>query len=255
MPRPNGLWYFPGLLYDLAFGGMFRGLRKRVARTIEEEGLYPWLDVCCGTGVQLRVWSRERARGLSRGHVPSVRVPVLGSDVPSAGAPDLRRDAGESGRPTDHVYGLDLSFGFVRYAAARAPGVPFVCGDAARLPFRDNSMSAVSVSFGLHDKRPELRSAIMEEARRVLGPRGTLIAVDFETPWDAKSRLGALFVRAVERLGGQEHFANGREFLRRGGLRGFLRECGLVEVSRRDVATGSLGIVVAVPDGARRSQR
>ena len=214
MSRPKGFWYLPGILYDLAFGGMFRGLRRHVARTVEKEGLYPWLDVCCGTGTQLR------------GHVPRVRVP------------DLKNPA----------LGLDLSFGFVRYAAARAPGLPFVCGDAARLPFRDKSMTAVSVSFGLHDKSLMLRSAILEEARRVLGPGGMLIAVDFEKPWNAKSRLGALIVRAVERLGGKEHFANGREFLRTGGLRGFLRESGFVEVSRRDVATGSLGIVVARPD-------
>ncbi|MCK7490019.1 MAG: hypothetical protein MZU79_07195 [Anaerotruncus sp.] len=54
--------------------------------------------------------------------------------------------------------GLDLSFGFLRYAAARAPGASFVCADAARLPFKDGSLRAVSVSFGLHDKSPELRT-------------------------------------------------------------------------------------------------
>jgi ubiquinone/menaquinone biosynthesis C-methylase UbiE len=126
--------------------------------------------------------------------------------------------------------------------------VPFVCGDAAHLPFKDGSLRAVSVSFGLHDKSAELRSAILQEARRVLGPGGKLIAVDFEDPWNVKSTLGMLFGRAIERLAGREHFANGREFLKRGGLRGFLRKGGFVEVSRRDVATGSLGIVVARPD-------
>jgi len=220
----KGFWYLPGRLYDLAFSGMFRGLRRHVARIVEKKGLYPWLDVCSGTGAQLR--------GQSRGHVSLVRVHDLGSVEWS---PD---------RPT---VGLDLSFGFVRYAAARAPGVPFVCGDAARLPFKDGSLRAVSVSFGLHDKSQALRSGILDEARRVLGPGGKLIAVDFENPWNAKSRLGTLFVRAIERLAGREHFDNGREFLRKGGLRGVLREGGFVEVSRRDVTTGSLGIVVARP--------
>jgi ubiquinone/menaquinone biosynthesis C-methylase UbiE len=220
----NGFWYLPGLLYDLAFSGMFNGLRTHVARDVEREGLYPWLDVCSGTGAQLR----GQSRGRPRGHVPLVRIP----------------DSGDLGKPG---IGLDLHFGFVRYAAARAPGVPFVCGDAARLPFRNNSMKAVSVSFGLHDKNPDLRSAILEEARRVLSPGGRLIAVDFERPWDIKSRIGALFVRGIERLARGEHYRNGREFLRRGGLRGFLRESGFVEVSRRDVAAGSLGLVVARP--------
>jgi len=205
MPRPKGYWYPAGLLYDLAFLLMFRSLRRRVARAVEDGRLYPWLDVCCGTGDQLR------------------------------------------GRAGDLAIGLDLNFRVVRYAAARAPGVPFVCADASRLPFKPGSVRAVSVSFGLHDKSPELRTAILAEAKRVMAPDGRLVAVDFENPWNARSRAGAFFVRAVERLAGGEHYRNGREFLRRGGLRALLLENGFVEVKRWDVEAGSLGVVIARP--------
>jgi ubiquinone/menaquinone biosynthesis C-methylase UbiE len=143
------------------------------------------------------------------------------------------------------VCGLDKSLGMVRYAMARALRVPFVCGDAGRLPFKDGSVRAVSVSFGLHDKSPDLRRAMMAEARRVLAPGGRFIAVDFENPWSARSRAGALAVRAVERLAGGEHYRNGRDFLKRGGLRAFLRESGFVETARHDVEIGSISIVVA----------
>ena len=205
----NGFWYLAGRLYDLAFAGMFKGLQRRVAAAVERENLYPWLDVCCGTGSQLR------------GHVPVVRV------------------------PDRVVCGLDKSLGFVRYAAARAPGRPFICGDAEQLPFKDGAFRAVSVSFGLHDKSPDLRRAMMAEARRVLVPGGRLIAVDFENPWNFKSKVGALAARVIERLAGGEHYRNGREFLSRGGLRAFLRESGFAEVSRRDVETVSISVVVA----------
>jgi demethylmenaquinone methyltransferase/2-methoxy-6-polyprenyl-1,4-benzoquinol methylase len=228
--HPKGYWYLPGLLYDLAFKRMFRGLRRRVARTIEREGLYPWLEVCCGTGDQLRH---------ARGHVPR------GSGLPQRAVPEVRVPGPAPELTDDLALGLDLSFGFVRYARARAPHVPFVCGDAARLPFKTGSMRAVSVSFGLHDKSLELRSAILAEAKRVLKPGGRLIAVDFENPWDAASRAGALFTRAIERFAGREHYGNGRDFLRRGGLRGFLRENGFAEVARRDVPVGSVSVVVA----------
>ena len=204
--RQTRSWYLPGRLYDLASAGLFRRLRRRVAAAVERDGLYPWLDVCCGTGSQLR------------GH-----------------APDLV------------VCGLDKNLGMICYAAARAPGLPFVSGDAGRLPFKDGSFRAVSVSFGLHDKSSDLRRAMMAEARRVLAPGGRFIAVDFENPWSARSRAGALAVRAVERLAGGDHYRNGREFLSRGGLRAFLRENGFVEVSRRDIATGSISVVVASP--------
>ena len=122
---------------------------------------------------------------------------------------------------------------------------PSFAGTRPACPFKTGSMRAVSVSFGLHDKSLELRSAILSEARRVLCPDGRLIAVDFENPWDSASRAGTLFTRAIERLAGREHYGNGRDFLRRGGLRGFLRESGFVEVARRDIAVGSISVVVA----------
>ncbi len=205
--RPKGTWYLPGRLYDLAFAGVFRGMRRRVAAAVERDGLYPWLDVCCGTGSQFR------------GRVPDLVV-----------------------------CGLDKSYEFVRYAAARAPGVPFVCGDAGRLPFQDGSFLAVSISFGLHDKSPDLRRAMMAEARRVLAPGGRFVTVDFENPWSFRSIVGALAVRAVERLAGGEHYRNGREFLSRGGLRAFLRESGFVETARHDIETVSISVVVARQD-------
>ena len=225
----KGTCFILGRLYDLAFSGMFRGLRKRVARAVEKEELYPWLDLCCGTGDQFRRIAGRSGKYGRRSGERGEREQEANTE--SGGA----------------VYGLDMSFGFVRYAAARAPKVPFVCGDAARLPFKDGSVRAVTVSFGLHDKSPELRRGMLEEARRVLGPGGKLIAVDFENPWNAKSRMGMLFVRAVEHLAGGEHYRNGRDFLKRGGLRAFLRESGFVEASRCDVATGSLSVVVARP--------
>jgi ubiquinone/menaquinone biosynthesis C-methylase UbiE len=206
--RPKGAWYLPGRVYDLAFGLMLRGLRRNVARTVARERLYPWLDVCCGTGDQLRYAPPERP-----------------------------------------AFGLDRSLPFLRYAAARAPDIPFVCADAARLPFKPASMGAVSVSFGLHDKDADLRSAILAEAARTLAPGGRLIAVDFENAWDGRSKAGAFFTRAIESLAGRDHYRNGRDFLRRGGLRAFLRENGLIEVERRNVSLGAVGIVVAQAKG------
>lgn len=241
--RRKGRFFVPGLLYDLAFAVVMKGLRRLVAATVEREGLWPWLDVCSGTGSQFRALGRGTERGhvpsalgrsLKRGHVPPVRVPDRAAD--------------------GLAVGLDLSLGFVRYAAARAPGVPFVCGDAAELPFKSGALRAVSVSFGLHDKDERVRAAMMAEARRVLDPgAGRLIAVDFENPWSRKSRRGAFAVHLIERTAGGDHYRNGREFLRRGGLRAFLREHGFAEEARRDVESASIGVVVARP-GAGESR-
>jgi len=250
--RQTRSWYLPGRLYDLAFAGLFRRLRRRVTRAVERDGLYPWLDVCCGTGSQFRRLRDGHGDGRPvGGHAPDPVVcglDQLGGHVPVVRVPDpvvcgLDQLGGHAPDPV--VCGLDKSAGMVRYAAARAPEVPFVCGDAGQLPFKDGSFRAVSVSFGLHDKSPDLRRAMMAEARRVLAPGGRFVAVDFENPWSARSRAGALAVRAVERLTGGEHYRNGREFLSRGGLRAFFRESGFVETARHDVEIGSISVVVA----------
>jgi ubiquinone/menaquinone biosynthesis C-methylase UbiE len=191
----------------MAFGGILRSVRRRVAAAVAGEGLFPWLDICCGTGSQIR--------GLGR-------------------LPDGRT-----------VIGLDLHPGMIRYAAARAPGRAFVLGDAGVLPFKTGVFMAVSVTLGLHDKDPETRTAMMEEAKRVLTPRGRFVAVDFETPRSPGARFGAIFARAIERMAGDAHYANGRDFLRRGGLAAFLRENGMVEISRRDIGTGSISVIVS----------
>jgi ubiquinone/menaquinone biosynthesis C-methylase UbiE len=237
--RRPGYFYPPGLLYDLAFGRMFRGLRKWVARRVTEGRLAPWLDVCCGTGDQLR--RRGEFPGQARSLPASSSDPSFAESDPGAGGVGERN----LGPAMNLAIGLDISLGFVRYAAAHAPDGLFVCGDAARLPFKDASMGAVSVSMGLHDKPFEVRTAILAEARRVLVPGGRLVAVDFERPWNGASRAGATFAQAIERLAGRDHYGNGRDFLRRGGLRAILRENGFAEVERRDIASGSIAAVVA----------
>jgi ubiquinone/menaquinone biosynthesis C-methylase UbiE len=207
MTRFRRSLYLPGRLYDAVLGFPLRLVRRRVARLLLSEGLFPCLDICCGTGSQVRLVGDGRGLAL----------------------------------------GLDSNFRFMRYAAARAPRSPFINGDAARLPFREAAFRSVIISFGLHDKAPETRTLMAGEARRVLAPGGKMIFVDFEPPWNGASRWGAALTWFIERLAGRDHYANGREFLRRGGLAAFVRENGFEECFRRGVESGSFGLVAAVP--------
>jgi len=195
-----------GLCYDAILNTPLRGVRGWIARRVIKNDLFPVLDICCGTGAQARAIS------------------------------------GPEGRT---IIGLDLDHKILNYAGSRRPKVPYVCANAGSLPFRDRSFKSVIITFALHDKHPEARTRMIEEAVRVLTPSGRLILLDFENPWNLHSRAGAFFVTAVERLAGREHFENGRQFLSRGGLRTFLSDHGLKALDQRDVESGSFGIVVA----------
>jgi demethylmenaquinone methyltransferase/2-methoxy-6-polyprenyl-1,4-benzoquinol methylase len=209
--KPKGFLYLPGWLYDLFLGLLLRGVRRRVSLLFPAGDSSRGLDICCGTGSQCRIVQRRGKR----------------------------------------AFGLDRSFGMLRYAASRSRFPSSVCGDALDLPFRDSSFNTILLSFALHDKAPGDRIRIMTEAKRVLEPRGKMIFVDFEPAWNKKSRWGIRFTSVIERLAGNPHYSNGREFVRSGGLRAFLRENGLEEMSRSDHPMGALSIVVASPGECR----
>jgi len=208
--RP-GRWNWREVLYDLILERPLAGIRRKVRELVTEAGLFPLVDICCGPGNQLR---------------------RLAADSLAAGSPAV---------------GLDINIKAVRYAAARAPEIPFICGDGTALPFRPGSFKAVILSFALHEQEPEVRRRILDSARSVLVPGGRIILVDFENPWDSRSRLAYAYTSVIERIAGRDHLRRNRDFHRRGGLRALLAENGFSEVLRVDIAAGTCAIVVAVP--------
>lgn len=52
--------------------------------------------------------------------------------------------------------------------------------DVRRLPLPDGWAEAATISFALHEMSKEIRGPVLTEARRVLAPGGTLVAVDYD---------------------------------------------------------------------------
>jgi ubiquinone/menaquinone biosynthesis C-methylase UbiE len=113
--------------------------------------------------------------------------------------------AGKS--PGLQVCGIDLGGQMVKSATRRARGVEnaqFVFGNAARLPFKDNSIDlAVSTGVFHHLKSPRL---VFDECHRVLKAGGEAWIYDgypevFRTSADRKN-LGQEYGFFVRRLGG-----------------------------------------------------
>jgi ubiquinone/menaquinone biosynthesis C-methylase UbiE len=108
--------------------------------------------------------------------------------------------------PNLQVYGIDLSRRMVKIARRHAKGVDnarFVFGNAARLPFKDNSIDlVVSTGASHHWKTPRL---VLEECHRILKPGQEAWIYDgcpevFANPADrrkAKKEYGFL----IDRLG------------------------------------------------------
>jgi SAM-dependent methyltransferase len=93
--------------------------------------------------------------------------------------------------------GLDVAAAMAERARLRCPGLTFVEGDAERLPFRDESFDAVTMSFGiLHLSQPE---AALAEACRVLVPGGRFAFTAWVAEGNAVAEIvdGAVAAHAV----------------------------------------------------------
>ena len=94
------------------------------------------------------------------------------------------------------VAALDLSLGMLTVGKKRLPDMAFLAGDALRLPFRDASFDAVTMTFGL--RNVEDPAAALAEMARVAAPGGRLVICEFSTPtWRPFRRLYSSYLVAA----------------------------------------------------------
>lgn len=74
----------------------------------------------------------------------------------------------------------DFSLGMLEVGKERLPHLPFVAGDALKLPFGDNTFDAVTISFGLRNVVDTI--AALTEMLRVTRSGGRLVICEFSQP-------------------------------------------------------------------------
>jgi demethylmenaquinone methyltransferase/2-methoxy-6-polyprenyl-1,4-benzoquinol methylase len=123
---------------------------------------------------------------LSLGQDRRWRTAVLDAVAPVPGERvlDLAAGTGTSSEPFAAAGALvvpcDFSQGMLQVGKRARPRLPFVAGDATRLPFDDDSFDAVTISFGLRNiVDPD---AGLREMLRVTRPGGRLVVCEFSSP-------------------------------------------------------------------------
>ncbi|MEQ6900569.1 demethylmenaquinone methyltransferase [Nocardioides sp. YIM 152588] len=123
---------------------------------------------------------------LSFGQDRRWRREVLEAVDPSYGdrVLDLAAGTGTSSQPFvdagAEVVPCDFSVGMLQVGKQRLPHLPFTAGDGTRLPFRDGTFDAVTISFGLRNIVDPV--AGLAEMRRVTRPGGRLVVCEFSHP-------------------------------------------------------------------------
>jgi demethylmenaquinone methyltransferase/2-methoxy-6-polyprenyl-1,4-benzoquinol methylase len=114
------------------------------------------------------------------------RTAVVQAVAPRSGERvlDLAAGTGTSSQPFAEagaeVVPCDFSQGMLAVGKASRPRLPFLAGDAMRLPFADGAFDVVTISFGLRNVVDP--DAALIEMLRVTRPGGRLVVCEFSTP-------------------------------------------------------------------------
>jgi demethylmenaquinone methyltransferase/2-methoxy-6-polyprenyl-1,4-benzoquinol methylase len=149
------------------------GLNKRpdeVATMFDDvAGRYDLTNDVLSLG-QDRWWRRTVTRTVAA--QPGERVLDVAAGTGTSAEPFLSAGA--------RVVACDFSLGMMQVGRARRPAIPFVAGDALRLPFPAAAFDAVTVSFGLRNVADV--DAALTEMYRVTKPMGRLVICEFSLP-------------------------------------------------------------------------
>lgn len=176
----------------------------------------------------------------------------------ACGTGDLSLVLSRAGRA--RVVGVDFCRPMLEVARGKADGeesrVPFVEGDALRLPFADEVFDVATIAFGLRNLASV--EGGLKELRRVLKPGGRVAVLEFSTPVvpGFRALFQFYFARVLPRIGGLVSGSRGAyeylpdsvsKFPDQKRLAALMRETGFAEVGYRNLTGG----IAALHTGTR----
>ncbi|AGF78864.1 methylase involved in ubiquinone/menaquinone biosynthesis [Desulfocapsa sulfexigens DSM 10523] len=174
-------------IYDFLLSRGLRSIRRNIRTILKHSGAKNVIDICCGTGEQLRMLSEENML----------------------------------------LTGVDNSPAMISNARKKSPSsIHYLETDATQLPIADNKYDAIVISFALHEKAAPHHKAIFREACRLVKHNGHIIIADYSTPTQSCSSflIGKILIPIIERAAGLNHYHNYRDWMNQGALEGFLQK-------------------------------
>jgi len=175
---------FSATIYDPVLYLALNPIRLAVMDELSQHKDSSILDLCCGTGNQLKLLSKNGFKNL---------------------------------------HCLDLSKEMLRVAEKGGYPIKIYNEDATETNFDDASFDIVIISFAIHEKDRETQEKLIEETHRLIKESGTILIIDFSFD-EKTTKLGKMGIDFIERMAGGEHYLNFKGYIANGGLESLIKE-------------------------------
>ncbi|MBW2163998.1 MAG: class I SAM-dependent methyltransferase [Deltaproteobacteria bacterium] len=169
---------FIAKIYDPVLYLVLKPIRIAVMKMLLKYKEKSILDLCCGTGNQLKLLSRNGFKDL---HCLDISNPML-----------------EIARKNDYQ-------------------IKIYNEDATKTNFKNESFDITIISFALHEKDRSTQENFINEAHRLIKKDGFILVVDYNFD-NKTPKLVKIGISIIERIAGKEHYNNFKGYIQNNGL-------------------------------------
>jgi len=201
MKSNNG---FIAKIYDPIFYLALKPIRIAVMNELLKYKEKIILDLCCGTGNQIKLLLKHGFKNLSC---------------------------------------LDISDSMLEIAKRGNSSKKIYKEDATNTNFDDASFDVVILSFAIHEKDRNTQQALMNEAYRIIKKDGLMLVVDYVFD-NKTTKFGKILVSIIERIAGGEHDRNFKNYIQNKGLSSLIKKDKFKLIKYNRMSSGAVTISI-----------
>ena len=196
-------------IYDPIFYLPLKSIRIAVMNELLKYKEKVILDLCCGTGNQIKLLSKHGFRNL---------------------------------------HCLDISDSMLEIAKRSNSSIKIYNEDAIKTGFNNASFDVVIISFAIHEKDRNTQQALINEAYRIIKKDGFMLVVDYVFD-NKTTKLGRIAINIIEGIAGGEHYINFKNYIQNDGLLSLIEKdkFKLIKYNRMSFGAVTISIYQKIP--------
>ncbi len=163
--RKTKEYQYSAKIYDPLLSPFLRAIRQKIVDIVKRYKYHAILDLCCGTGEQLK----------------------------------MLKEHGYYGK------GIDLSEAMLSVATEGKNSADCTLQDATQVEYDDQTFDLVTTTFALHEKRDDVARQIIKEMLRLTTEDGDILIVDYELSEETSKLFKVLIYMIEWVAGGEHY--------------------------------------------------